>query len=78
MEAVHEVEGLARLRFMTSHPRDMDERLIETVARLPKAVETIHLPVQAGDDVVLRRMRRQYTVERYLRLVETMKERNSR
>jgi tRNA-2-methylthio-N6-dimethylallyladenosine synthase len=73
MEAVHDVEGLERLRFMTSHPRDMDQRLIETVARLPKAVETIHLPVQAGDDVVLRRMRRQYTVERYLRLVETIR-----
>ena len=73
MEAVHEVEGLERLRFMTSHPRDMDERLIETVARLPKAVETIHLPVQAGDDVVLRRMRRQYTVERYLALVEKIR-----
>src|SRR2546421_849381 len=73
MEAVHGVEGLERLRFMTSHPRDMDERLIEAVARLPKAVETIHLPVQAGDDVVLRRMRRQYTVERYLRLVETIR-----
>jgi len=73
MEAVHDVEGLERLRFMTSHPRDMDQRLIETVARLPKAVETIHLPVQAGDDGVLRRMRRQYTVERYLRLVETIR-----
>jgi len=73
MEAVHDVEGLERLRFMTSHPRDMDQRLIETVARLPKTVETIHLPVQAGDDVVLRRMRRQYTVERYLRLVETIR-----
>jgi tRNA-2-methylthio-N6-dimethylallyladenosine synthase len=73
MEVVHDVEGLERLRFMTSHPRDMDQRLIETVARLPKAVETIHLPVQAGDDVVLRRMRRQYTVERYLRLVETIR-----
>ncbi len=69
MEAVHEVEGLQRLRFMTSHPRDMDQRLIEAIARLPKAVETIHLPVQAGDDTVLRRMRRQYTVERYLNLV---------
>ncbi len=74
MEAVHEVEGLERLRFMTSHPRDMDERLIEAIARLPKAVETVHLPVQAGDDVVLKRMRRQYTVERYLRLVEKIRE----
>ena len=73
MEAVHEVEGLERLRFMTSHPRDMDERLIEAVARLPKAMETIHLPVQAGDDVVLRRMRRQYTVDRYLALVEKIR-----
>ena len=73
MEAVHDVDGLQRLRFMTSHPRDMDERLIESVARLPKAVETIHLPVQAGDDVILRRMRRQYTVERYLALVDKIR-----
>ncbi len=73
MEAVDGVEGLERLRFMTSHPRDMDERLIEAVARLPKAVETIHLPVQSGDDVALRRMRRQYTVERYLGLVEKIR-----
>jgi tRNA-2-methylthio-N6-dimethylallyladenosine synthase len=73
MEAVHEVDGLERLRFMTSHPRDMDDRLIEAVARLPKAMETIHLPVQAGDDVVLRRMRRQYTVDRYLALVEKIR-----
>jgi tRNA-2-methylthio-N6-dimethylallyladenosine synthase len=73
MEAVHEVEGLERLRFMTSHPRDMDDRLIEAIARLPKVVETVHLPVQAGDDVVLRRMRRQYTVERYLGLVEKIR-----
>ncbi|MCA1597790.1 MAG: MiaB/RimO family radical SAM methylthiotransferase, partial [Chloroflexi bacterium] len=73
MEAVHEVEGLERLRFMTSHPRDMDDRLIEAIARLPKAVETVHLPVQAGDDVVLRRMRRQYTAERYLQLVEKIR-----
>jgi len=52
----------------------MDERLIEAIARLPKAVETVHLPVQAGDDVVLKRMRRQYTVDRYLRLVEKIRE----
>jgi len=73
MEAVNEVEGLERLRFMTSHPRDMDDRLIEAIAQLPKAVETVHLPVQAGDDVVLRRMRRQYTVERYRALIEKIR-----
>jgi len=73
MEAVNEVEGLERLRFMTSHPRDMDDRLIEAIARLPKVVETVHLPVQAGDDVVLRRMRRQYTVDRYRKLVEKIR-----
>jgi tRNA-2-methylthio-N6-dimethylallyladenosine synthase len=65
LECVHEVDGIERIRFTTSHPRDMTRRLIETVARLPKVCEHIHLPVQAGDDEVLRRMHRAYTAAQY-------------
>ena len=65
LELVHDVEGIDRIRFTTSHPRDMTPRLIATVARLPKACEHIHLPVQAGDDELLRRMHRAYTTAQY-------------
>jgi tRNA-2-methylthio-N6-dimethylallyladenosine synthase len=69
LAAVHEVEGLARIRFLTSHPADMTDRLIEAVARLPKVCEHMELPVQSGDDTVLRRMGRGYTVAQYRDLV---------
>ena len=65
LELVHEVGGIDRIRFTTSHPRDMTRRLIETVAGLPKLCEHIHLPVQAGDDEILRRMHRAYTAAQY-------------
>ncbi len=69
LEAIHGVEGLERIRFLTSHPADMTDRLIEAVARLPKVCEHIELPLQSGDDTVLRRMSRGYTVEQYRFLV---------
>lgn len=69
LEAVHAVPGLARIRFLTSHPADMTQRLVETAARLPLVCEHMELPVQAGDDAVLRRMGRGYTVAEYRDLV---------
>ncbi len=69
LEAVHEVEGLARIRFLTSHPADMTQRLIETAARLPRVCEHMEVPVQSGDDGVLRRMGRGYTAIAYRDLV---------
>jgi tRNA-2-methylthio-N6-dimethylallyladenosine synthase len=69
LEAMHEVEGLQRIRFLTSHPADMTDRLIETVARLPKVCEHMEVPVQSGDDSVLRRMGRGYSVAQYRDLV---------
>ncbi len=69
LEAVHEVEGLARIRFLTSHPADMTQRLIETAARLPRVCEHMEVPVQSGDDSVLRRMGRGYTATAYRDLV---------
>jgi len=63
--AVHLVAGLLRIRFLTSHPGDMSDRVIEAAARLPKVCEHMELPVQSGDDLVLRRMGRGYTVDQY-------------
>lgn len=62
-----------RLRFMTSHPKDFDEKLIEVIKRHPNICNNIHLPVQAGSNRVLEKMNRRYTRERYLELVETIK-----
>lgn len=70
---VHEVPGLVRLRFLTSHPRDMSDRLIAAVAELPKVCPAINLPVQAGDDEVLRVMGRGYTLDDYRQLVGRMR-----
>jgi len=66
---VHEVEGLWRLRFLTSHPNFMTDPLVDAIASLPKVCEHIELPVQAGDDRVLKRMGRRYTVSDYRELV---------
>jgi tRNA-2-methylthio-N6-dimethylallyladenosine synthase len=73
LEAVHELDGLARIRFLTSHPADMTQRLIDTAARLPRVCEHIEIPVQSGDNGVLRRMGRGYTVERYRELVARLR-----
>ncbi len=72
---VHEVEGLWRIRFLTSHPNFMSDRLVEAVASLPKVCEHIELPVQSGDDRVLKRMGRRYTVSQYRRLLAKIRAR---
>jgi len=69
LHAVHQIKDLWRIRFLTSHPADMNEQLIEAVASLPKVCEHIELPVQSGDDEILRRMGRRYTVAQYRALV---------
>ncbi|MEE8472014.1 MAG: MiaB/RimO family radical SAM methylthiotransferase, partial [Dehalococcoidia bacterium] len=65
--------GLARVRFLTSHPRDMDARLMEALAGLPKVCEWISLPVQAGDDGVLEAMGRGYTLREYRDMVAELR-----
>jgi len=67
---LNDVEGLWRIRFMTSHPRDVTDDLIEAMANLTKVCEHIHLPIQAGTDKLLREMGRGYTVADYLRTLE--------
>ncbi|MCS7259364.1 MAG: tRNA (N6-isopentenyl adenosine(37)-C2)-methylthiotransferase MiaB [Anaerolineae bacterium] len=75
LAAVSEVEGIARVRFLTSHPNYFDDRLIEAVRTLPKVCEHIEVPIQAGDDVILQRMRRSYSVDDYRRLIERIRAR---
>ena len=73
LTAVSRVEGLQRVRFLTSHPNDMSPRIIDTVASLDEVCEHFNLPFQAGDDGILRVMRRGYTSHDYLRLVERVR-----
>ncbi len=75
LQAVHDVEGIERIRFATSHPRYFTERLIDACADLPKVCEHFHIPFQSGDDDVLKAMARGYTVDRYRRIVERIRER---
>ena len=74
MEEVHEINGLERIRFLTSHPNDMSLRIIEAIRDLPKVCEMINLPIQAGDDAVLANMRRGYTSSQYLEKIFLIKE----
>jgi len=67
------VEGIERVRYVTSHPKDLSDRLIETVATTRKICENFHLPAQAGSNHVLQRMNRGYSREDYLRLVERIR-----
>jgi len=73
LEAVHEIEGLQRIRFTSPHPKGYGDDLIEAYARLPKLVESAHLPVQSGSDRVLKLMHRGYTRERFLGLIKKLR-----
>jgi tRNA-2-methylthio-N6-dimethylallyladenosine synthase len=73
LEAVHEIEGLERLRFTAPHPKGYGDDLIQAYARLPKLVESAHLPVQSGSDRVLKLMHRGYTRERFLGIVKKLR-----
>jgi len=69
LNELNAIDGLARLRFLTNHPKDMSTRLIEAVASLDKVCEQISLPVQSGDNDILKLMRRGYTMEHYRQLI---------
>lgn len=75
LRRVHAVEGLARIRFTTSHPKDCSEELIRTMAELPKVCRHVHLPVQSGSTRVLGLMNRAYTREQYLRCIDMIRRR---
>ena len=67
------IEGIERIRFVTSHPRDMTKEIIETVGELPGVCEYLHMPAQSGSDKILKKMRRQYTSADYRELVDMAK-----
>lgn len=73
LAAINDVNGIERIRFTTSHPKDLSDKLIQAIADVPKVCEHIHLPIQAGDNETLRRMKRGYTVEHYKERVETLR-----
>ncbi len=73
MERIHEIDGLERIRFLTSHPNDMSRRIIQAVADLPKVCENVNLPFQAGADRVLAEMRRGYTSGQYLEKLDEIR-----
>ncbi|MEB3268662.1 MAG: tRNA (N6-isopentenyl adenosine(37)-C2)-methylthiotransferase MiaB [Leptolyngbya sp.] len=70
---VHDVPGVERIRFATSHPRYFTERLIQACAELPKVCEHFHIPFQSGDNDVLKAMARGYTQEKYRRIIDTIR-----
>lgn len=75
LQVIHEVDGIERIRFLTSHPNYINDRLLDTIAALPKVCEHIEVPIQAGDDEVLQRMKRGYTSEDYRALIERIRAR---
>jgi len=73
LRIVHQVDGIERIRFLTSHPSYFGEHLMEAIAELPKVMPHIELPIQAGDDTVLDNMKRGYTQAEYRRIIETIR-----
>ncbi len=73
LECVHDIPGIERIRYTTSHPREMTQRVVDAYAKLPKLVSHLHLPVQAGSDRVLAAMKRGYTVLEYKSLVRRLR-----
>ena len=75
MRDLHAIDGLERIRFLTSYPTDVTESIVDAVAGLPKVCECFSLPLQSGDDKALARMRRGYTAEEYVDVVEGVRRR---
>jgi tRNA-2-methylthio-N6-dimethylallyladenosine synthase len=74
LRRVNDVEGIERVRFVTSHPRDLSERLIDALRDLPKVCESLHLPVQSGSNHMLSAMNRKYTREDYLSRIQHLRQ----
>src|SRR5439155_1467854 len=74
LEAVHAIDGLERLRFTSPHPIGFRDDLIDAISRLPKLAEHVHLPLQSGSNKILKAMHRAYTAEKYVDLVERIRQ----
>ncbi|MEZ0535823.1 tRNA (N6-isopentenyl adenosine(37)-C2)-methylthiotransferase MiaB [Caldicellulosiruptoraceae bacterium PP1] len=73
LSMVNDINGIERIRFVTSHPKDLSDELIDAMANLDKVCEHIHLPIQSGSSRILKEMNRKYTKEDYLKLIEKLK-----
>ena len=73
-ESLHEIDNIERIRFLTSHPIDMDIRIINSIASLPKVCESINLPFQSGSNNILQTMRRGYSREEYIELINIIRD----
>ncbi len=71
--AVNEIEGIERIRFMTSHPKDISDKMIACFDTCDKLCKNIHLPIQSGSDAILKRMNRHYDVEKYLNIIDKIR-----
>lgn len=75
LHLLHEIDGLERIRFLTSHPNYFSEELIDTIASLPKVMPHIEIPIQAGSDTILHKMRRGYTQAEYRKKIDLIRKR---
>lgn len=73
LEKVNQIDSLERIRFITSHPKDISEKLIERISTLPKVCEHLHLPIQSGSDRILKKMNRGYTAKHYLEIITKLR-----
>ncbi len=73
LRQINKIEGLERIRFMTSHPKDLSQELIDAIAECDKVCDHIHLPVQSGSSNILKKMNRQYNKEQYIDLVRRIR-----
>ncbi len=71
---INDIEGLERIRFVTSHPADFDDKLIDAISSLSKVCENVHLPLQSGSDAVLERMKRNYTLRSYREKIKKLRD----
>ena len=74
LEYIHDVDGIDRIKFVTSYPRDMSDQLLQAVRDLPKAARYLHVPAQSGCDEMLKRMKRGYTVGEYREMMQRIRE----
>jgi len=74
MERIHDLNGLERIRFVTSYPTDFHDQIMQAMADLPKACEYLHMPAQHGSDAVLKRMNRHYKLQHYIDLIQKYRE----
>lgn len=75
LQLINDIEGIERIRFTSPYPRDFRDDLISTIATLPKVMEQVHLPLQSGDNEILKAMRRLYTVEQFEEVARKLRER---